>query len=503
MAIQRLQGSEEILEGVFYEYDNENIPLGEGAMGRVYKGYRIIVSSGERIPVAIKCIFKNIPEHVIERARREASVRIDNKNLLRMYGFVEIISTSIINGAMVNEKSYYVIMELLEGVTLYELLQGKVTDVYGNRYDALVDLHANLIRNKAVAIKNIMTSILDGLQVLHDEGFLHRDIDPTNIMIDKDGNLKLIDFGICKKQSMLNTQDKGLTATGVFMGKVDYASPELVVGDVVHQNASTDIYSLGIMLFLLCTGHLPFRGSSNEILAAHLRKPIPFKEIDIKPYRKIVEKATAKLQKKRYQTAVEFKKDIERVQFSKPKSTHDIIPIDFADHFDMFLQRPKIIFGILSSIIFFVIVGVIFCYPKPNKDTRKDTKIGVLKEKYTVEKCMKLLDGITLTSMQIHEIEKVLESSDWSNNDEHLSVTRHIQAIKHIQLRCIQSSDHCIADLQQLSLLYKNDLSVKQRETIDWILSQDESLKYKWEKEEHGFANLKSVKDFFLKQNTN
>lgn len=504
MAIQQLQGREEKLEGVFYEYDNEDIPLGEGAMGRVYRGHRINESSGEKTPVAIKCIFKNIPEHIVERARREASVRIDNKNLLRMYGFIEIISTSIINGSMVNEKTFYVIMELLEGVTLYELLQGKVTDVYGNRYAALEELHANLIKNKSITIKGIMTNILDGLQALHDKGFLHRDVDPTNIMIDKDGNLKLIDFGICKKQNMLNTQDKGLTIAGVFMGKVDYASPELVIGDVVHQNASTDIYSLGIMLFLLCTGHLPFTGTSNEVLAAHLRKPIPVNEIDIKPYRKIVAKATAKLQKNRYQTASEFKSDLEKLHFkdsSTPK-INNITPTKWTYFLNTINNKKnRTVIGISVSIIILAILGVIIIFPKTKPESPKMSEIVESKDGSSLEYYMKQLDGITINSSQLYEIEEALENHEWPDIDNYKFIKRRIQAIKHIQLRCIQSSDHRFSDLQKLFLLYKNDLSMKQIETINWILSQDESVKYQWEKEERSFANLEAVKDFFVKQN--
>lgn len=503
MAIQRLQGREEKLEGVFYEFDNEDIPLGEGAMGRVYRGHRINESSGEKIPVAVKCIFKNIPEHVVERARREASVRIDNKNLLRMYGFIEIISTSIINGSMVNEKSFYVIMELLEGVTLYELLQGKVTDVYGNRYAALEEFHANLIKNKAVAIKAIMINILDGLQALHDKGFLHRDVDPTNIMIDKYGNLKLIDFGICKKQNMLNTQDKGLTIAGVFMGKVDYASPELVIGDVIHQNKSTDIYSLGIMLFLLCTGHLPFTGTSNEVLAAHLRKPIPVKEIDIKPYRKIVAKATAKLQKNRYQTALEFKSAFEKLHFKdSTRKTSEIISTSLTYFLNIIdFKKSTIILGILAPIIILVIWGMIINCSKTNPESPTAYGIVASMEGVSLEFYMKQLDGITINSSQLYEIEEALKTYEWPDIDNYQSIKRRIQAIKHIQLRCVQSSDHRFSDLQKLSLLYKNDLSMEQKETIDWILSQDESAKYKWEKEKRSFTNLEDVRDFFVKLN--
>lgn len=95
---------------------------------------------------------------------------------------------------------------------------------------------------------------------MHDKGYIHRDLDPSNIMITSDRKIKIIDYGIAKQLSTLTTQDQQLTTAGQFMGKATYASPELVVGDVVHQNETTDIYDIGIMLFQFIVGHVPLRG---------------------------------------------------------------------------------------------------------------------------------------------------------------------------------------------------------------------------------------------------
>ena len=105
---------------------------------------------------------------------------------------------------------------------------------------------------------------------LHDKGYIHRDLDPSNIMITSDRKIKIIDYGIAKQLSTLTTQDQQLTTAGQFMGKATYASPELVVGDVVHQNETTDIYAIGIMLFQFIVGHVPFEGATHEVLEMQL-----------------------------------------------------------------------------------------------------------------------------------------------------------------------------------------------------------------------------------------
>lgn len=106
----------------------------------------------------------------------------------------------------------------------------------------------------------VIKNILSGIMALHDKGYIHRDLDPSNIMITSDRKIKIIDYGIAKQLSTLTTQDQQLTTAGQFMGKATYASPELVVGDVVHQNETTDIYAIGIMLFQFIVGHVPLRG---------------------------------------------------------------------------------------------------------------------------------------------------------------------------------------------------------------------------------------------------
>lgn len=315
MNIIRLQGDAEKRSGIYYEYDVDATPLGEGGMGRVFKGFRVVERTGERIPVAIKAIYDNIPERVVERARREANIQLDNDNLIRMYGFVETISHY--EGGTKSKVHYHVIMELLVGVTLEDIMNGVTSDQNGMQIPFAAELYSQYTQNRNATVVRIMKSILSGLMALHDKGYIHRDIDPSNVMVTIDGKIKLIDFGICKQIVSLESLDKALTATGVFMGKVNYAAPELVLGDVKSQSYTTDIYALGILLYQLCAGHLPFSGTDQDILSANLRSSLPMKDIKGNDFKRIIRKATEKVQSKRYASVAELRVDLERVSIKK------------------------------------------------------------------------------------------------------------------------------------------------------------------------------------------
>lgn len=315
MNIIRLQGDAEKRSGIYYEYDVDATPLGEGGMGRVFKGFRVVERTGERMPVAIKAIYDNIPERVVERARREANIQLDNDNLIRMYGFVETISHY--EGGTKSKVHYHVIMELLVGVTLEDIMNGVTSDQNGMQIPFAAELYSQYTQNRNAVVVRIMKSILSGLMALHDKGYIHRDIDPSNVMVTIDGKIKLIDFGICKQIVSLESLDKALTATGVFMGKVNYAAPELVLGDVKSQSYTTDIYALGILLYQLCAGHLPFSGTDQDILSANLRSSLPMKDIKGNDFKKIIRKATEKVQSKRYASVAELRVDLERVSNNK------------------------------------------------------------------------------------------------------------------------------------------------------------------------------------------
>ena len=341
MNIIKLQSDIDRRNGVCYEYDADSKPLGEGGMGRVFKGFRIVEKTGEKKPIAIKAIYDNIPEQVVERARREAEIQLENDNLIRMYSFVETVSTYD------SKVHYHVIMELLVGVTLEDVINGITVSGSGMQIPYAAELYTQYTNNRTAAIVTIMKSVLSGLMALHDKGYIHRDIDPSNIMVTIDRKIKLIDFGICKQIVSLGSIDKGLTATGVFMGKVNYAAPELVLGDVKNQNYTTDIYALGIIMYQLYAGHLPFSGTDQDILAANLHKPLPMKSIKGANVRRIIRKATEKSQAKRYSSAAEFRVDLEKILLNN-NSNSSRVPV---------IAGVTVILALIAGVLFFVLGG--------------------------------------------------------------------------------------------------------------------------------------------------
>ena len=309
MAIKRLQGEWERRHGVYYEFDSNLPSLGEGGMGVVYLGKRIFEQSGSYTYVAVKQLRDNLKQEVYQRAVREASIKIKHENLVEMLGFITEVENDPFDGMI---SRHYVISEYLHGVLLSDVLSGNCNDINGHELQSAKNLYQKLNVDRANTSATIIRCILSGIQALHDKGFIHRDIDPTNIMITSDGNVKLIDFGIAKEVNSLGTSDKLVTVSGEFVGKPEYAAPELVLGDIRNQGFHTDIYAVGILLFQLLAGRLPFEGSRLEIFQKQLKCQLPLKTIDHSGLRQVIGKATEKNPAKRYASAAEFRVVLDR-----------------------------------------------------------------------------------------------------------------------------------------------------------------------------------------------
>lgn len=309
-------------KNVYYEFDTDSEPLGEGGMGKVYRGRQVSELTGASRDVAIKFMFDGLPKSVIDRARREASIRMVSENLVQMMDFIETTTEGPNNTV---RSHYHVVSELLTGVMLADLLNGVTTTKDGREITFAKNLYRMYKEDRASFALIIMKNIASGIMQLHDKGYIHRDIDPTNIMVTEDGKIKLIDFGIAKKlpnntttaNERLSTQDRSLTMTGQFMGKPQYAAPELVVGDINYQNETTDIYAMGILLYQLLVGKLPFSGPVTKVLEAQKNTKTPVKNIvnleHFKDFRAVVAKATEKEQDRRYQSAAEFRVALDTV----------------------------------------------------------------------------------------------------------------------------------------------------------------------------------------------
>jgi len=248
--------------------------LGQGGMGIVYQGMHTKL---EQL-VAIKVLSPEFCENAAMRERfvQEAKlqVKLSHPNVVNILNYLE------------DNRNIYLIMEYVQGENLEALLK----------------------RSGALPVTEccrITAGVLDALDFMHRQGIIHRDIKPSNIMITDSGQIKVTDFGIAKA-----TGEKGLTRTGTQLGTVWYMSPEQIRGTEV--NAGSDIYALGVTLFQMATGKVPFYSDSDfDIMKAHVEQPPPDPEILnplISPVMAhIILKALAKECKNRYCSAAEFK----------------------------------------------------------------------------------------------------------------------------------------------------------------------------------------------------
>lgn len=352
--IVKVQSASEFQTGIYYEYDTNSRPLGQGGMGVVYQGF--CFHEGDRtqfIPVAVKKMTYTTPA-MIDKAMREASIQLDHDNLLRMFGFIPNWEQDSVTGN--SELRYYVVMEALWGVNLDNLLNGQLTDQYGNRCEYAEYLYQLYQTDRAEFVKHILENVLAGLGELHNRGYLHRDLDPSNIMITQDRKIKIIDFGISKKIDGSVSRNGG-TVSGTLMGKVDYAPPEMVTGDVDHHDFTTDLYELGILAYQLYTGNLPFFGDSAYIAQCQLQTPVPVGNISDKTIRKVVKKATQKSQTDRYQSVAEMIEDFNLISDDPPVDPPVDPPIKKRSSIPNFLWVVCVVVGLAAGVVFRLIMS--------------------------------------------------------------------------------------------------------------------------------------------------
>ena len=251
--------------------------IGEGGMANVYLAYDTILDRN----VAVKVLRGDLAtdEKFVRRFQREAlsASSLSNPNIVEVYDVGE------------DNGEYYIVMEYVEGKHLKNLLKkrGKLT---------------------VPEVVDIVLQITNGLSVAHDSYIIHRDIKPQNILILENGLIKITDFGIAV--AMNATQ---LTQTNSVMGSVHYLPPEQASGK--GATLQSDIYSIGILMYELLTGKLPFRGDNAvEIALKHLKEPMPSIREDLPDLPQSVEniilKATAKNPKNRYADAREMNEDL-------------------------------------------------------------------------------------------------------------------------------------------------------------------------------------------------
>ena len=198
--------------------------LGRGGMAIVYEGHDLVLDR----PVAIKVLAERYAgdERFVTRFQREAraAAGLSHPNI------VSVFDTGDAGG------EHYIVMELLRGETLADVLERE----------------GSLSEGRAARIAGI---VAQALQAAHDQGFVHRDVKPGNVMLSPSGDVKVMDFGIARAAT-----DETLTQTGMVLGTASYLSPEQSKGDPVDHRS--DIYSLGCVLYEMLAGRPPFSGGS-------------------------------------------------------------------------------------------------------------------------------------------------------------------------------------------------------------------------------------------------
>ena len=292
-------------------YEIEKL-IGEGGMANVYLAKDTILDR----KVAVKVLRGDLAgdEKFVRRFQREAlaASSLSHPNIVEIYDVGE------------DNGNFYIVMEYIDGKTLKQLIKKRGVLTLPETID-------------------IMMQLLDALATAHDSYIIHRDIKPQNIMIKDSGLVKITDFGIAMA---LNSAQ--LTQTNSVMGSVHYLPPEQASGK--GSTIRSDIYSLGILMFEMLTGRVPFKGDSAvEIALKHMKEPLP-KVREINPVvpqsvENIILKAAAKNPKNRYKDVRDMKDDLKTCldedRQNEPRITFKYPETDFSDTKTVTLKETK------------------------------------------------------------------------------------------------------------------------------------------------------------------
>ncbi len=276
--------------------------LGEGGMGAVF------LAEDTRLhrPVALKVLPSELAaqtEH-LERFRREAQAiaALSHPNIVTIFSIED------------DGDRHFLTMEAVRGKDLSRLIRG----------DGL----------SAQRVVELAVPIAGALSAAHAAGIVHRDLKPANVMVTDDGTVKILDFGLAKLQPLESAGSseaatRTLTELGTMMGTVPYMSPEQVQGKAV--DARTDIFSLGVMLYEMCTGQRPFQGESNADTISSILRDSPAEIADSRPdlpgqLGRIVERCLEKDPDLRYQSAADIGTALSKIGESVRETRGESLP---------------------------------------------------------------------------------------------------------------------------------------------------------------------------------